>query len=119
MPTNIVVRGPDDEVMRFAAEEMAAYAARLTGQEASRGEPGRGRSVALRVDDRLGAGDAFLLRSADGGLTIASAGPRGVPYGVYAYLESLGVRFPFPGAEHEVVPPGELVVDRYDRREQP
>src|SRR5215211_4830171 len=103
MPTNIVVRGPDDEVMRFAAEEMAAYAARLTGEEASRGEPGPGPTLSLRVDDRLGAGDAFLLRSADDGLTIASGGPRGVLHGVYAYLESLGVRFPFPGAAHEVV----------------
>jgi hypothetical protein len=119
MPTSIARRGPDDEVLRFAAEEMAAYAARLTGEAAGPGEPDRGASLVLRVDERIGGGDAFLLRSGEEGLTIASGGSRGVLHGVYAYLESLGVRFPFPGAEHEVVPRRALAFDGYERREEP
>src|SRR5262249_5231705 len=115
MPTSIARCGPDDEVLRFAAEEIAAYAARLTGEAAGPGAPEGGASLVLRVDERIGDGDAFLLRSGEEGLTIASGGSRGVLHGVYAYLESLGVRFPFPGAEHEVVPRRELAFDGYER----
>jgi hypothetical protein len=119
MPTDIATRGPDDVVMRFAAEEMARYAAKVTGEGASVGEAGPGANLLLQVDPRVGPGDAFLLRSGSEGLTIAAGAPRGVLYGVYAYLESLGVRFPFPGEEHEVVPRRGLALDGRDRREAP
>jgi hypothetical protein len=67
----------------------------------------------------LGDDDGFLLRGDAGGLTIVSGLPRGVLHGVYAYLESMGVRFPFPGAEHEVVPRCAWTLESYDRREIP
>ena len=119
MSTNVVMRGPDDVVLRFAAAEMAAYASRMTGESATIGEPRPGANVYLTVDSRVGSGDAFLLRSTGDGLTIASAGARGVLHGVYAYLESLGCRFPFPGPEHEVVPRRDLTTSGYDQREAP
>ena len=43
----------------------------------------------------------------------------GTLYGVYAYLESLGARFPFPGEKHEVLPRRDLAFEGYDRREEP
>lgn len=119
MPTNIVLRGPDDVVLRFAAEELAKYAGRMTGEGATIGEAGQGKNIYLTVDSGVGSGDTFLLRSAPDGLVISSPGTRGVLHGVYAYLESLGCRFPFPGEEHEVVPRRELTTVGYDQREVP
>lgn len=119
MPTHVIVQGADDVVMQFAADEMVKYAAQVSGESASQGEPGQGTNLFLRVDPAAGSGDAFMLRSEPDGLVIAASGPRGVLYGVYAYLESLGIRFPFPGAAHEVIPHRGLVTDGYDRREEP
>lgn len=119
MPTTIVVRGPDDAVMRFAVDELASYAGRLTGQGISRGEPSAGQSISLNVDPSIGSGDAFLLRSTPDGLVVASSGSRGILHGVYAYLESLGVRFPFPGTDLVVGPRRGLETTGYDRLEAP
>ncbi|HVC33690.1 MAG TPA: DUF4838 domain-containing protein [Chloroflexota bacterium] len=119
MSTTIVVQGPEDVVLRFAAEELAAYAGRLTGEAASRGAAGPGPNLYLRVDPSIGPGDAFRLRSVADGLEVASAEARGVLHGVYAYLESLGVRFPFPGASHEVVPRRTLETAGYDQLDVP
>ncbi len=119
MSVVIVVRGPDDSIMRFAAEELAFYARAISGETVSRGEPGSGTSIVLEVNPNVGRGDTFLLRSTSSGLTIASTTSRGVLYGVYAYLESLGTRFPFPGREHEVIPRRDLPMTGYERVETP
>lgn len=78
MPTTIIVRGPDDAVLRFAADELASYATRITGGAVGRGEPGSGRNIVLRTDPGLGPGDAFLLRSAPDGLVVSAAAARGI-----------------------------------------
>jgi hypothetical protein len=119
MATNVVVQGTDDSVLRFAADEMIKYAAKVTGENASRGEPGPDANIFLRVDAAAGAGDSFVLRSTADGLVIMSELARGVLYGVYAYLESLGVRFPFPGEAHEVIPRRPLAMAGYDQHEAP
>ncbi len=119
MATKIVVQGPDDVVLQFARHEMARYGGRLSGHEVEPGEPEGRENLFLRVDPSAGAGDAFQLRSGPEGLVIAAAASRGVLYGVYAYLESLGARFPFPGEKHEVLPRRDLAFEGYDRREEP
>ena len=119
MPLDIAVQGPDDVVLRFAAEELAAYVERITGEQAGQRMHGSGSKIVLRLDPSIGTGDAVLLRSTDVGLIVASPTTRGVLHGVYAYLESLGVRFPFPGVDHEVVPRRDLVIDGYNRVEAP
>lgn len=118
---DIIVQGSDadDIVLRFAAEELATYAERITGEQVGQGEHGPGSHIVLRIDPSVGTGDTFLLRSADDGLVVASPTSRGVLHAVYAYLENLGVRFPFPGADHEVVPRRTLTLDGYNRLEVP
>lgn len=119
MSATIVVRAPDDPVTRFAVEELAFYASVIAGEAVSQGEPAPGTNLLLEINPSVGSGDAFLLRSTATGLTIASATSRGILHGVYAYLESLGVRFPFPGREHEVIPRRDLNTDGYERLEVP
>ncbi len=119
MATHVIVQGPDDVVMQFAADELVKYAAKISGESAGRGEPGQGVNLFLRLDPAVGGNDAFLLRSEPQGLVIAAAAPRALLYGVYAYLESLGARFPHPGERHEVIPSRSLVTGGYDRHETP
>jgi hypothetical protein len=117
MTTSVIVRGAHDIVLGFAVDELVRYAAMISGESAVRGEPADGINIFLQVDPGLGSGDAFLLRSTPEGLVISSSASRGVLHGIYAYLESLGARFPFPG--DDVIPHRPLVATGYDRRETP
>ncbi len=95
-----------DQVQTFAAQELARYLARVTGQAVAVGD--------VKAAHRLRLGEApagvplkpdgFLLRRQGPDILIQGRGSRGVLYGCYAYLERLGVRWYFPGKDYEIVP---------------
>ena len=58
--------------------------------------------------------DSFILRSTSSGLLIRGNSPRAHLYGAYHYLESLGVRWYFPGPEGEVIPRAVAQLSGYD-----
>ena len=76
-----------DPCLKYASEELAAYAMKLTGRPLPRG------FAELRIDPSLGE-EAFRLQVRGGKLVVSGGDPRGVLYGVYEYLERhCGVRW--------------------------
>ncbi len=106
--TAISIVAPDaqDQVQQFAAGELARYLTRVTGQTVTAGAPKAPHRILLGRAPAEAAlkEDGFRIRRKGADVVIEGAGPRGTLYGVYAYLERLGVRFYFPGAAHEIVP---------------
>jgi hypothetical protein len=106
--TAISVVAPEarDQVQQFAAAELVRYLAGVTGQKVSVGQTKAAHRILLGRAPGEAAlkEDGFRIRRKGPDVIIEGAGPRGVLYGSYAYLERLGVRFYFPGAAHEVVP---------------
>lgn len=110
----------DDAVLQYAAEQLSHYVRRLTGdlwdaRPAQEMGATAGDTAWLGVADRMpavpGAGltpapwdDGFAVSESDGSLYIAGRNPRSVLFGVYAFLESQGVRFLRPGSDGEIVP---------------
>jgi hypothetical protein len=108
-----------DEVQRFAAAELVRYLRQVTGEnvEADRSDtnhkiylgtiPGSltvANTQQLRADVQSLQEDGFVARSYGADIIILGKGSRGDLYGCYAFLESLGVRWFFPGARYETVP---------------
>lgn len=130
----VLVASEGERVERFAAAELSRYASRIGEQSVAVGEhgakgsffvgltapalPQSARDQASRALARLDP-DSFVLRTVPGGLLLAGASPRGSLYAVYAYLESLGVRWYFPGPDYELVPRGAVSFQGYDRVESP
>ena len=48
--------------------------------------------------------DSFIIKNVADNIIIHGKTPRGTLYGVYDYLNRLGVRFYFPGKENEFIP---------------
>jgi len=108
-----------DKTLDFAARELARYGAKITGtdwraQGAYAVEPAPG-TIWLGLCDWLpqppGAeltpsllDDGYAIWGAEGGVAIAGRNARSVLFGVYAYLESQGVRYVRPGPDGEVIP---------------
>lgn len=65
------------------------------------------------------APDSFVIRSFGKHLVIYGNSPRAILYGAYHYLETLGVRWYFPGHDNEVVPHRALKLEGYDIRQVP
>ena len=108
-----------DEMLRFAAGELARYATEITGQDwqvghaskvgGTEGEiwlglcnalaqpPGRELQPALWDD-------GYIVWPSGGCLLIAGKNARSVLFGVYAFLEYQGVRYLRPSLDGEVVP---------------
>ena len=63
--------------------------------------------------------DSFVVRSVRDQLVIYGNSPRAVLYGVYHYLETLGVRWYFPGPDNEVVPQAIAKLQGYNIRQVP
>jgi hypothetical protein len=116
---NIVVPIDSNQVERFAAEELAAYARAMTGREMRIVSEASGKAIYTGLlPDCVSTGqreqvlneldalqpDGFIIRSVGEDLVIKGRTPRGTLYGVYNYLRMLGVRWYFPGKEHEFVP---------------
>jgi hypothetical protein len=119
--------GSRDPVVKFAAQELRRYLRVVTGQ-------------AVAVDDASGAHhidlgfvpggiapeaentlhsrlsqllkDGFIIRSLGPDIVILGQGSRGDLYGSYALLETLGVRWYFPGKEYEIIPHKEIAWNR-------
>ena len=122
---NIVLRTDPNQIEKFAAEELAAYIRAMTGKKMNVASEATGEAICIgfvpdhapgreRMLDELGAlrPDGFIIRSAGEGLVIKGKTPRGTLYGVYDYLRMLGVRWYFPGREHEFVPSRREVILR-------
>ena len=108
-----------DLPLAHAARQLTQYAERLTGQDwpvkaarTARSAPG---TAWLGTSDQLpepptGAlapdpwDDGFAIWSADDQLYIAGRNSRSVLFGVYAFLETQGVRFLRPGPNGEILP---------------
>ncbi len=115
----IVPPAAEDEVTKFAIQDLARYLRAVTGQAITIGNasathriyvgevpPGldSAASARLRADLAKVEPDGFILRRSGSDLVILGKGSRGNLYGCYAYLERLGVRWFFPGRQYEIVP---------------
>ncbi len=93
----IVIANQDGAMLRLAAGDLARYLFLLTGQESPLvGKVTKGVAIELDQDSRLsdqGYRISVKVRGNDHHLVIAGASPVGVLYGVYAFLETLGVGF--------------------------
>ena len=101
----------------YAAKELRYYLGRMTSapfalEEATENKPGiyLGDAAGLEVDD-LGT-DGFRILTQGNRLCI-SGGSRGVIYGVYEFLESLGCRF-FTSDCEKIPTSPELTIGEYD-----
>ena len=101
----------------YAAKELRYYLGRMTSapfalEEATENKPGiyLGDAAGLEVDD-LGT-DGFRILTQGNRLCIAG-GSRGVIYGVYEFLESLGCRF-FTSDCEKIPTSPELTIGEYD-----
>jgi len=109
-------RGP---VAKFAARELARYLGLITGETVPVNAASAERHIdvgfipasaspavqhALRRSLALVREDGFVIRALGREIVILGQGGRGTLYGCYAFLETLGVRWFFPGSEYEVIP---------------
>ena len=111
----------DDAVLAYAGRQLAAYVRKLSGQRwdvrrASRLGGAAAGEFRLGLADRLPAppgvtplqpapwDDGFAIWADGDSAYIAGRNARSVLFGVYAFLESLGVRFLRPGRKGEVLP---------------
>ncbi|MEN6536763.1 MAG: DUF4838 domain-containing protein [Bryobacteraceae bacterium] len=119
---------------RFAAEELVKYLVAMGNPKPSvvlAPEEGDiyigtlpGSLAAVRAQTMCGRltgkdPDSFVLRSIGKRLVIYGNSPRANLFGTYYYLESLGARWYFPGAENEVVPQAAVKLETYDVTEIP
>lgn len=86
----------------LARAELRATLERVTGQPM--GEPAAPLQFFLDCDD--GPGESFHWQAEPGRIELYGAGPRGLLYAAYSFLEALGCRWPFPGAAGERLPAG-------------
>jgi hypothetical protein len=131
--TRVYVRPDAPEPEVFAQKELVRYlramgnAATAVGADPQHanilvGSTAAGMSAAdgQALLKRMGTDtDAIALRSAGGKLMLLGGSPRAVLYAAYRYLESLGARWYFPGAESEVLPRAEARTRGYDMVEHP
>ncbi len=137
MPKNIsiVIRSDATQTENFAAGELAAYTGAITDRKID--------VVNTSPEDAIYVGslpdwtpqgekermmnelavlhkDGFIIRSVGDALVIRGKTPRATLYGVYEYLQMLGVRWYFPGEEHEFVPKRrEIILKNIDTVETP
>ena len=109
----------DDRTLSHAARQLARYVELMTGTEWDTG-PARKLGTAdgtawMGICSNMPApptgslspapwDDGFVVWAQDGGLFISGRNARSVLFGVYAFLESQGVRFVRPGRSGEIVP---------------
>jgi hypothetical protein len=97
-------------VASLAAAELAATLERVAGHpfpveaEASGGRPVSGPAIVLSHDG--GEGEGFRWQARPERVELRGAGPRGLLYAAYSFLETLGCRWVAPGAEGERLPCG-------------
>lgn len=116
----ILIKDKCNRIERFAAEELAKYLEKVSQDSCSI-------TTCRDIDNTICVGvlpinldhntrklllyeienmenDAFFLRSIGNNLIIQGKTPRATLFGVYHYLETLGIRWYFPGKENEYIP---------------
>jgi hypothetical protein len=109
---SIVVKSDANEVEKFSAKELADYLIAITGKqihitnELSEGSIYVGCFPEKITPNELESlhNDSFIIRDIGQNIIIYGKTPRGTLYGIYDYLQKLGVRWYFPGKENEFVP---------------
>jgi hypothetical protein len=128
--SSIMLPNNADRVEKFAASELAKYIGCITNQHiilksgevylaSTRQTWGdAGKIYVGQLPDTLGEfirnqiandlkelhDDGFIIKDIQGNLAICGKTPRATLYGVYHYLQLLGVRWYFPGRDYEFVP---------------
>ncbi len=110
----IVISNGAGEGVQFAARELQGYLKKVTGRELSIAEDNRriegtmiwvGRSRYTTDVDTPGLRrGGFVIKTTDGNLALIGNDDEGTQFAVYEFLESLGVRWYWPGELGEVVP---------------
>jgi hypothetical protein len=116
---SVIDSGSRDPVVKFAAMELSRYLGQVTGEPVPVNAPTATHHIdvgfvpstasaanqsALRSSVGRLKEDGFIIRSLGPDIVILGKGGRGDLYGCYAFLETLGVRWFFPGTDYEVVP---------------
>jgi hypothetical protein len=103
---NVRIIAGDDPIEQVASHELRRYlelirvAASTTDPAIHLGMISHGHDTVLQ-DIPCGG---FVIRSTTDGIAIAGSSPRETLFGVYAFLEKLGIRWYFPGEDGEVLP---------------
>lgn len=120
-PTIVLSEDAEDQV-KFAAEDLRHYLGRMTGREISMGPnavegspaiflgavPANANLKAVVKKKELGR-DGFVIDVSADQVRILGGSKFGTSYGVYDFLERVGVRWLFPGELGEVVPRKEFI----------
>ncbi|MBM3241163.1 DUF4838 domain-containing protein [Candidatus Poribacteria bacterium] len=128
--SSIVLSNSADRVEKFAASELAKHIGCITNQQitpkssetrlapAAQPSAGDGSIYVGQLPNTLEESmrnqiandlkelhdDGFIIKDIQGNLAICGKTPRATLYGVYHYLQLLGVRWYFPGRDYEFVP---------------
>ena len=130
-PLKIVIPSQPSPIVQHAAMELADYLERMGNPKpdiAIGGKDGdlflgcfpsiateqEKRQTLERINREPRDPDAFILHSFGEQIVIDGNSPRAIEYGVYQYLESMGVRWYFPGRDNEVVPLHGAILSGYD-----
>jgi hypothetical protein len=90
----------------LAATELSVYLCRITGKDIPIQEVGTQGKYQIRLICHDADKDGFSWEAAEDHIRISGDNERGLLFGVYSFLEALGVRWISPGAEGERVPKG-------------
>ena len=133
----LAVSEESDQTEKFAAEELAKYLSRMVDNKriiiTTRRETRKAIYVGTlpaNLDESLAksilneleklSDDGFIIRGIGEMLLILGKTSRATLFGVYHYLQLLGVRWYFPGEENEYVPKREdIVIEGLDVKESP
>ncbi len=99
---SIVLPAQATEAEKYAAEELAAYLQKVTGQKFTITTQDSPDGIKLVFDSKLDR-EAWKLENVNGKLTISGGRPRGVLYGVYDFLEKYA-KVRWLDENNEVVP---------------
>ena len=133
----LAVSEESDQTEKFAAEELAKYLSRMVDNKriiiTTRRETQKAIYVGIlpaNLDESLAksisnelerlSDDGFIIRGIGEMLLILGKTSRATLFGVYHYLQLLGVRWYFPGEENEYVPKREdIVIEGLNVKESP
>lgn len=132
---NIVISENASQVEKFAAKELSKYFALITGEKINIKTSHDKNSIFIGcLPDKCSQlqkeyfnhelkdfhKDGFIISDIGGDLSIIGKTPRANLYGVYRYLEMLGVRWYFPGEENEFIPKkSEVYIRNINLKESP
>jgi hypothetical protein len=100
----IAVERDAGDIERFAAQELSRYLEATSGVFLPVVEERSAEVRAIQIRAGQAETDGYRLVVEPEKVTIEGEGPRGVLYGVYGILRSLGYRWYFPGKSGEVIP---------------